>query len=65
MLLVKKLIGGILIFLAAFLMVVGVGRSQAAGSAALLPVILGLVFVFGGTGLWLVLSKPGSQTPAR
>lgn len=65
MLLVKKIAGAVLTFLATFLLVVGVGRAQSAGNASQLPFTLGLALVFGGAGLWLLLSKPKSQASPR
>jgi hypothetical protein len=60
MLLVKKICGAVSTFLAAFLLVVGLGRAQSAGPAQL-PVTLGLALVLGAAGLWMLLSKPKSQ----
>ncbi|MGV2334654.1 MAG UNVERIFIED_CONTAM: hypothetical protein LVR18_11265 [Planctomycetaceae bacterium] len=61
MLIVKKTVGAILTFLSTFLVVVGVGRAQSSAAVTL----LGLAVVFGGLGLWLLLSKPKSQATAR
>ena len=65
MMLVKKIAGAVLTFLATFLLVVGLGRAQSAGTASQLPVALGVAFVCGGAGLWLLLSKPKSQASPR
>ncbi|MFM7055725.1 MAG: hypothetical protein ACKO2P_02255 [Planctomycetota bacterium] len=64
MLLVKKICGAVSTFLAAFLLVVGLGRAQSAGPAQL-PVTLGLAVVFGSAGLWMLLAKPRSQASSR
>lgn len=64
MLLVKRSIGAMLTFFSAFLFVVGVGRTRAAGEAASpmqLPIIIMMVLLFGVTGLWLILQKNKAQ----
>jgi len=65
MLLVKKIAGAVFTFLATFLLVVGLGRAQSAGTPSQLPIALGLALVFGGSGLWLLLSKPKSPASPR
>lgn len=60
MLLAKRALGALLTFFSAFVLVVGVGRTTSAGSAApplQLPIILLMVFLFGAAGLWLILSQ--------
>ena len=65
MLLVKKIAGAVLTFLATFLLVVGLGRASSTGAASQLPLTLGLALVCGGSGLWLLLAKPKSQASSR
>lgn len=61
MLIVKKTVGAILTFLSTFLVVVGVGRAQSSAATTLLA----LAVVFGGLGLWLLLSRPKTKATAR
>ncbi|MFM7038605.1 MAG: hypothetical protein ACKO2L_12885 [Planctomycetaceae bacterium] len=58
---VKKTVGAVLTFLSTFLVVVGIGRAQSSAAVTL----LGLAVAFGSLGLWLLLSRPKSQTTAR
>ena len=64
MLLVKRIIGAVLTFFSAFVLVVGIGRTRSAGDTASpmqLPIIILMVLVFGAAGLWLILSKNRAQ----
>jgi|GEM_PF-6274513 len=58
---VKKTVGAVLTFLSTFFVVVGIGRAQSSAAVTL----LGLAVAFGSLGLWLLLSRPKSQTTAR